>query len=134
MSFSVKLMAYSAAASVLLATSPVLVAEPIVLSYQSVSPETAKAKELWGDVLPNAEMIGDQPPSVFVADAGDGIEVSLVYASNMCSMDKCPIRVFDHGEKIEDTMACYNIQQHQIAESRTALSACNEVILINRVK
>lgn len=131
MSFSVKLMAYSAAASVLLATSPVLIAEPVTLEYQSVQPDSAKAKQLWGDILPNVVMAGDQPASVFVADAGDGLEVSLIYASNMCSMDKCPIRVFENGEKIEDTMACYNITEHQLAESRSALSACDEVILIN---
>ena len=134
MSFSVKLMAYSAAASVLLATSPVLIAEPVTLNYASVTPDSPKAKELWGDILPNVEMAGDQPASVFVADAGDGITVSLIYASNMCSMDKCPIRVFDNGVKVEDEYACYNITQHQIAESRSAMTACDEVILINRAK
>lgn len=132
MSFSVKLMAYSAAASVLLATSPVLIAEPIKLEYASVEPDSAKAKALWGDVLPNLEMAGDQPPSIFVANAGEGIEISLVYASNQCSMNKCPIRVFENGVKIEDTMACYNISEHQVAESRRAMTACDEVILIDR--
>ncbi len=132
MSFRLKLMAYSAATSVILATSSILVADQITLSYESVEPDSSKAKELWGDVLPNVVMQGDQPPSVFVAQAGDGLEISLIYASNQCSMDKCPIRVFDKGEKIEDTMGCYNITEHHLSESRTAMAACDDIILIHR--
>ncbi|MCV9963600.1 hypothetical protein OIU34_17005 [Pararhizobium sp. BT-229] len=135
MSFAAKLVAYSVAASAALALSPVLInAEPVKIEYGSVNLDSAKAKELWGDILPNVEMAGDQPPSIFVAKAGDGLEISLIYASNMCSMDKCPIRVFEGGVKIEDTMGCYNITEHKLAESERAMVACDDVILINRKK
>lgn len=135
MSFAAKLVAFSVATSVGLALSPVLInAEPIKIEYESVKPDSAKAKELWGDILPDVEMAGDKQPSVFVAKTDDGLEISLIYASNMCSMDKCPIRVFEDGVKIEDTMGCYNITEHQLAESRSAMVACDDVILINRKK
>jgi hypothetical protein len=135
MSFAAKLAAFSVATSAALATSAVLLtAEPVKIEYESVKPDSAKAKELWGDILPNVEMAGGQPPSVFVAKTGDGLEISLIYASNMCSMDKCPIRVFEEGIKIEDTMGCYNVTEHQLAESRRAMVACDDVILINRKK
>jgi hypothetical protein len=132
MNFKAKLIGYSAAASIALAYSPVLIAEPIVLNYTSVEHTSEKAKELWGDILPNVEMQGNQPPSIFVADAGEGVEITLMYASNQCSMDKCPIRAFENGVKIEDTMGCYNVTEHQIAESRSAMTACDEVIVFSR--
>lgn len=133
MSFAAKLVAYSVAASAALALSPVLInAEPVTIEYGSVKHDSAKAKELWGDVLPNVDMQGDNPPSVFVADVGGGITVSVMYASNQCSMTNCPIRVFEHGEKIQDVMGCINLAEHQVSESRQAMVACNDVILFNR--
>jgi hypothetical protein len=135
MSFRAKLVAYSVAVSAALVASPVLInAEPVKLEYSSVKPDSPKAKELWGDILPSVEMAGDQPASVFVAKAGHGLEISLIYASNMCSMDKCPIRIFEDGVKIEDTMGCYNVTAHSLAESERAMVACDDVILINRKK
>jgi hypothetical protein len=135
MSFAAKLLAYSVAASAALAISPVLInAGPVTIEYSSVEPDSAKAKELWGDVLPNVTMQGGQKPSVFVARTPGGLEISLLYGSNQCSNTSCPIRVFEDGAKIEDTMGCYNIAEHSLAESETAMTACDEVILIHRKK
>ena len=130
MTFAAKMMLYSAAASAMLAASPVLLtAEPVKLEFSSVAADSGKAADLWGDVLPNVVMQGEDAPSVFVADAGEGLEVSVLYASNQCSLSDCPVRAFRGGEKVADEMGCINLAEYTVAESRTAMAACGEVFI-----
>lgn len=141
MNFSAKLAMYSVATSLALAPSATMQASPVRLEYRSVAPDSERAKELWGDRLDGATMMsgedgeGMSNPSVFVAEVErDGVKltVTTIYASNMCNMENCPIRVFENGEIIEDTFGCYNITEHSMAESLRAMETCGQLILIDR--
>lgn len=135
MSFKSKLIAYSAAASCLFATLPVTgEAGNIQLNYKEVPFDSPQAKHLWGDRLEGAEMMSGHP-IIEVADIekdGVKLQISLLYASNMCNMNSCPIRIFQEGKMIDESFGCYNTSMHSVADSLRAMAACDKVIMIDR--
>ncbi len=138
MNFKTKIAAYSAAASVILGASVILsaptTASSFNLQYKDIPIESTQAEKLWGDRLDGLETMSLEP-TIFVADFMDGdtkITISLLYASNQCNMDSCPIRIFDGDKLMLEEMGCYAITEHTVASSMTAMAACDKVLLIDR--
>ena len=155
MKFKTKLAAYSAATSILLGASAVLTpslsaslkvigVSPMFtpptnthsfnLEYNDIPIDSELAKKLWADKIDGIEMMSGEP-TVFVANFESDdriITVSLLYASNQCSMSSCPIRIFDNDEMIIEKMACSNITEHIVSTSKKVMAACDDVILISR--
>lgn len=134
MSFAAKLVAYSAAASVLMASSPIMYASNVTLDYKDYSFDTEIAKRTWGDQLSAAKSSGSAP-AVSVATInvdGHKMEFAVLFAESMCSNTECPIRVFEDGEMILDAMTCRDISSHAVSESARAMVSCGEVLLIDR--
>jgi hypothetical protein len=136
MSFTAKLLAYSAATSIALASSPVLNAANVELEYKDFPITSQVAKDLWGDHLADAQNTNGEP-SVAVATVnknGVVLKLTMLFAENECTSEECPMRVYEDGVKIMDFTTCRNISTHAIAESARAMVSCGEVILLDRKK
>ncbi|MCS4089662.1 hypothetical protein [Rhizobium sp. BK176] len=136
MKFAAKLALYSAAASLLVASSPILHATNVNLVYKDYAFDTDVAKRTWGDQLADSSSTGSDPAvSVATVDSnGHKLEFAVLFAENRCSNTECPIRVYEDGDLIMDSLTCRDIATHAISESGMAMVSCGEVTLLDRKK
>jgi hypothetical protein len=134
MSFSAKLLAYSAVASLLMSSSPVLKAENVNLEYKDYEIGSDIAKRLWGDVVDDVKKNNTEPGISVATVVQDGrtIEFTMMFAENMCSSQNCPFRIYEDGELVMDEPTCRNISTHAISASGRAMVSCGDIILLDR--
>lgn len=128
MSFAHKLLAYSAAAGVVLGSSLMVTADQLKVTFDKKPLSSDEAKAVWKERTLDAEGVTEPYAAIAKAvGAGRELTVSILVAGNYCGVNDCWVRVVEDEAIISEFRGCANVSGYELAESMNAIMACGEV-------
>lgn len=107
-----------------------LLTDKLIYNETSVqNPQDPEFSLAWKDELNNVDWVGRRGVKVyrrwfFNAD-GRRLMVSMLSAGVACGMRECPVRIqTEFGQRVLETMACDQPDQHEISTDRLSFVAC----------
>ena len=131
MTFRQKLLAYSTVAAVMSAMVPGADATGIKLNYVEKPLSDSLVREIWADMIPSAQPLGQYAPWAVVATVtrpdGSQFHVSQLWAGDACGMKDCPVRILQNGHLTASFMACDAKESHELSASGSIFFACDSM-------